>query len=372
MPLPEGDVERGGANWNDRSRITRARSGPPALSSDPMTAVAREGGLSARVVRRIVAFAEARGCPAEALCRDAGLRRGALADDEARIPYALVDRLAELVARRVDEPNLGLRLAEDVGDPRHMDPGVLLLMASPTIAEALARMVRVQRYWGDGARSQVLAAPDGVRVRWMSGPLGALTRHTDECAMAEMLLGLRGMTQAQVTPRAVRFRHRAPADLRPHGALFGCPLEFDADHTELELDAPTLAIPMSAANQAFSAIFAAQVDAALARLDAAGAGFVAEARRVMLAASGARCTLEGTAEVLGTTPRTLQRRLADEGTTFARLRDALRRELATGYLEKGMTVADVAWSLGFADVTAFHHAFRRWTGTTPRSVRRPG
>jgi AraC-like DNA-binding protein len=61
----------------------------------------------------------------------------------------------------------------------------------------------------------------------------------------------------------------------------------------------------------------------------------------------------------------LQRRLQQEGTTFAEVIDTLRHELARGYLEQGVGLPDVAELLGYADVTAFHHAFRRWTGESP-------
>jgi AraC-like DNA-binding protein len=57
--------------------------------------------------------------------------------------------------------------------------------------------------------------------------------------------------------------------------------------------------------------------------------------------------------------------LRDEGTSFAEVVDALRREMAVAYLDRGIPIAEVASLLGYADTTAFHHAFRRWTGSSP-------
>jgi AraC-like DNA-binding protein len=77
------------------------------------------------------------------------------------------------------------------------------------------------------------------------------------------------------------------------------------------------------------------------------------------------CTLSSAARALGTSTRTLQRRLEREGTSFGAIVEALRRELATAYLDRGLPIPEVASLLGYADTTAFHHAYRRWTGTSP-------
>jgi AraC-like DNA-binding protein len=74
---------------------------------------------------------------------------------------------------------------------------------------------------------------------------------------------------------------------------------------------------------------------------------------------------------LRVSPRQLQRRLAEEGTSFRELRHALRRSLATSYLEDDrLAIAEVAFLLGFSGSSSFHHAFKRWTGKTPAAFRR--
>jgi AraC-like DNA-binding protein len=79
-------------------------------------------------------------------------------------------------------------------------------------------------------------------------------------------------------------------------------------------------------------------------------------------------SLETVAKRLGTPPRTLQRRLRQEGTSFAEMADRLRRDLAERYLrDRRLSVAETAFLVGFSDVSAFHRAFVRWTGKTPRT-----
>jgi AraC-like DNA-binding protein len=75
----------------------------------------------------------------------------------------------------------------------------------------------------------------------------------------------------------------------------------------------------------------------------------------------------------GMSERTLARRLAEEGLTFSQLLDRLRLDLARSYLgSKELSISKVAWLLGYKEVGAFSHAFRRWTGKSPSEVARQG
>ena len=73
---------------------------------------------------------------------------------------------------------------------------------------------------------------------------------------------------------------------------------------------------------------------------------------------------------LGLSPRTLMRRLAEEKLTFSSVLESLRKDLADRYLQdKALSISKVAWLLGYQEQSAFNHAFKRWTGRTPREAR---
>jgi AraC-like DNA-binding protein len=75
------------------------------------------------------------------------------------------------------------------------------------------------------------------------------------------------------------------------------------------------------------------------------------------------------AKSLGLSQRTLARHLTDEGTTFSDLLNGIRRDLSARYLEDStLSISEIAWLLGYHDIGAFSHAYKRWTGTTPREV----
>jgi AraC-like DNA-binding protein len=285
---------------------------------------------------------------------------------DARVSYAAAARLGEIALEVTGDDNFGLHLATDLRDVGNFDAGALLLMTSPTVRVALDRMVAHQRFWGDGDRATLVPIRGGATVRFvLHGAEGAYARHSEECAMAEITIGLQVMTGKSVRPKLVRFRHSSPPALDEHRALFGCPIEFDAAQTEITFDDSVLETPMQHANDLFFAIFQQQVDRALARLP--GTTRTSEVVRAAVrgALAGGGCTLAGTARAIGVSSRTMQRRLHAEGTSFAEVVDVLRREMAVAYLDRGMAIPEVASLLGYADTTAFHHAFRRWTGSSP-------
>jgi AraC-like DNA-binding protein len=331
------------------------------------SSTARPGAIAGRVLVRVTDFVAARGHDPEALCRRVGLRLAALHEPESRIPYGLAEELGALAAEWTGDENFGLHLAGTIGQSMGYDAGALLLMASPTVRAGLERMLRFQRYWGDGDRARLVRAKGGLSLRYVLP--GPPSRHSDECALAEVVLGVRALSGQDVVPRAVRFRHAAPADTREHAAIFRAPIAFEAPHTELELDDAALDLRLPHATEAFSAIFEAQVQRALARLpgESGTTGDVVAAARATLGAG--ECTLERTARALGMSERTLQRRLREAGTTFAAIVDSIRREMAVEYLDKRMPVTEIAFLLGYAEPSAFHHAFKRWTGTTPERAR---
>jgi AraC-like DNA-binding protein len=93
------------------------------------------------------------------------------------------------------------------------------------------------------------------------------------------------------------------------------------------------------------------------------------AAEVLARLKGEAPSIDIIARSMAMSARKLQRELAEEGTTFQAVLDEVRRELAVRHLEDPMaTVAKVAWLVGFSEPSAFHRAFRRWTGKSPRAA----
>jgi AraC-like DNA-binding protein len=163
----------------------------------------------------------------------------------------------------------------------------------------------------------------------------------------------------------VRFGHAAPADTSAYAHAFGCPVRFAARDYAIVLPRDQVDARQMHADPWVQTALARTADQLLCLL----AG-IRVADRVRAYLSGQRDLQDVTAHAVSAafpyTARTLRRRLAAEGTSLTQLLDVVRAERARAELTaKDASIKAVAARLGFGSVTAFHRAFRRWTGSTP-------
>jgi len=200
----------------------------------------------------------------------------------------------------------------------------------------------------------------------------ALPRHAAEFTWAWLVLMARRVTGASIVPLRAAFGHAAPAQLGEHQRLLGVRPRFGVEVPQLTLARADLLRPSVRADEALAEILDSHAQALLARLPTAPE-LLAQVRAAAQAelARGV-LTVAAVARRLGLAPRTLQRRLAEEhDTSFQNVADEVRAELARRWLgDPALSVAEVAFALGFADQSAFHRAFVRWTGVTPGQFRR--
>lgn len=249
-----------------------------------------------------------------------------------------------------------------------------LAISCATLGEAYARTATVRDLYNVGASWDLDPRGSTLRLVWNGWSVRAPGRDAaDTYQVAEMLTVARHLTQKRLVPARVTFTFPRPADPRPFVASFGVMPEFGADHSGLEADLSWLALPVRSGNPRLRDHFEKECRAALEQLGRAPE-FTAQARRRIAASmNGERLTLKGLARALAVTERTLQRRLAEEGTTFAELVDEVRREFAERYLARPhLSLGEVSWLIGFDEPSSFFKAFRRWTGKTPRTWRAGG
>jgi AraC-like DNA-binding protein len=181
----------------------------------------------------------------------------------------------------------------------------------------------------------------------------------------------RQATGADFAPVEVRFRHGAPADPSEHRRLFRAPLRFESGMNGVVLRRDLLDAPLVKADAGLCAVLERHAAELLRRIP--HATVLSERVRQLVAkdlASGVP-SAGAVARGLSMSRRSLQRHLRADGTSHRDLVDTLRRELAMAYLaERRIAVAEVAFLLGFSEASAFHRAFKRWSGTTPAEYRR--
>jgi AraC-like DNA-binding protein len=320
---------------------------------------------------RVLDSAEARGLPRRVLLEASGLERVRLTEPEARVSLLSVYTLLEETATRLGDGCLGLHLGASlrVDD---LDALGFLMVSSRTLGDALEYVLRYQRLWSEGERFSLERGAGRVTVTYHPyGPERLAHRLMAQLVFADLVVN-GGRLVGGLPGARLRLRGPRPAEASAYVDVLGVPVSFRAPQDVLVMPAALLASPLPGADAGLSGVLARATDRMLAGLPASSR--VADQVRALLPEllpeSGA--DLAHLAARLRMSPRTLQRRLRDEGTSLEAEREAFRRQQAHVLLEAATPIAEVAWRLGYSAPSAFHHAFRRWTGQSPRMWRRDG
>jgi AraC-like DNA-binding protein len=184
------------------------------------------------------------------------------------------------------------------------------------------------------------------------------------------------LIRRRISLTRVELGYPAPAHALEYDLLYGAPCSFRAPHTALVFDRAVLDHPVLQDEAGLRAFLRRAPGDVLARLDY-GSTTAAQVRRLLGQSLPDRMPdPQEVAARLAVSAQTLRRRLAAEGTSFQRIRDQLRRDVAISALATGtVSIEDISQQLGFSEPSAFHRAFKRWTGSAPRSYQpgeRPG
>lgn len=331
--------------------------------------------VSVKVLRMVALGAAAVGVPQPELLAAAGLLPEQLADPDGRLPRRCELLLWQAAARLSRDEHFGLHLSEraQAGDFGGLGFAV---RSSATVGEAYQRIVRYLRVLVQDARLELVvdrAAEGGAaRLRSQRPPDGEpLSRHQIEFLLGMLLAAGRMGSGVDFMPREVRFAHPAPPRLAELVRIFGPALRFEQPVDELVFDSSLLRLPQHEAEPALAAVLDRHLQDLVARLPQSESFL--DRVRGCLAGELARGepSLSRVAQRLHMSPRSLQRRLHQEGQSLQSLLVELRVELARRYLaEPGESVSEVAFLLGFSEVSTFHRAFKRWTGQTPGEYRK--
>ena len=216
---------------------------------------------------------------------------------------------------------------------------------------------------------------EGARAVWTMSPIphpsidARLYRFLVELQFGTHWSLMRDVMGSSFAPREIAVTFGPAGDVEDYRAAFGVPVHFGRPSNELVFDAAFLDGRPEYGNELSHASVMKLCDELLGELEAR-AGVAGKVRAILLANLMRPTSLEAAAARLHLTARTLRRKLDEESTSFRRLVDELRMQVAIKYLrDTELTVDDIAYSLGFSEATVFRRAFRRWTGSGLREFR---
>jgi len=299
-----------------------------------------------------------------------GLDEGWLSQADAGVPYTVFQALMRDALASTQEPALGLLVGERLRINTHGMLGYAA-MNSSSLRQALVlfeRFVPVRttlvtvRHEVDGEHVRVHFEP--------ARPLDELEDLVCEAVMLTVKNLVDHITMGACPVRQACFRGPEPAYAALAASMFRCDVAYGAGWSGLVLPLAGIDQPLSTADPASAEEAVRLCQRELDRRHADD-GLANRVRRLLLDKPTGFPSLVVTARLFNMTPRTLHRRLQDEGTSFAALLDEVRHQLALQHLKAGrLTLQEIAFHLGYTDPANFRRAFKRWEGVAPSTYPR--
>jgi len=300
----------------------------------------------------------------------AGIPRGLLAETQARVPAGAFATLWMAVAKEIDDEFFGL-------DRRRAKVGTFAVVArasfrAETLGSALVTCLHAYSVIFDDLEGMLRVEGDEAIISITNRIEASDARRFAEETFLVMVYGLScWLAQKRIPLSRAAFGFPRPEHADEYAKMFTSNLGFGARTTEIRFDARFLAAPVVRDEAQLKKFLRAAPAAVFLRYRDSGSYTARVRHRLRGVDFDAWPTLDVMASELHVAPSTLRRRLEAEATTYQAVKDDLRRDLAIVHLCAGdLTITGIARELGFHDASAFHRAFKKWTGTRPGSYRK--
>ena len=335
-------------------------------SSHRLSALPTAGG---GIARHAYARCAKAGLNTDMLLRKAGLTRAQIDNPDVRITVQSQIRFLDLAAKALGDGLLGFHLAEAF----ELREGGLLyyvMASSDRLGDALQRSARCSCISNEGARLSYRLEKHVMRVSYV-GVARHPDRHQIEFFMTALVRICRQLTGQPLRPRCVTLSHIRTDEFKEIKEYFGCSVVFGGRVDEIRFSKTIERMQISSADPYLNALL-------LKYCDEVRAGRATKPSPLRLSIENAiaphlphgKANAAEAARCLGLSQRTLARRLQSERLSFARILRELRYDLARTYLRgTGSSISMIAWLLGYKEVSSFTHAFKRWSGKTPKRAR---
>jgi AraC-like DNA-binding protein len=328
----------------------------------PMISVAATSGL-------LEAIGNAGADPDQVL-RALEVDRAVLSNAEGFIPCSTFARLLEEAARATGDPCFGLHFGERF-NVKNIGALAYVVLNSPTIAVADQHVARYLKLYNQAAKVFFTVEEKRAYLQYVLVDLGiAVPRQENEYSMVIRLNTIRMMVGSQWAPLEVRFAHEAPEQISEHLRIFGAAVLFGYPTNTFVIEREFLERQIPAADERLYEIMRRYVERILEEMPQEHEVLASVRRAIAESMRESDPNLARVAKKMAMSPRTLQRQLKEQGMEFKQLVDDTRRRFALSYLRnRSNTLTEIAFLLGYSEVSAFNRAFKRWTGSTPLAYR---
>ena len=302
------------------------------------------------------------------LFKNAGISRRSMNTAGLRVPFKIVDTLWREASRLIDDPCFGVR-AGDFWHPAHMHALGYAWLSSNTLREALRRFERYNRILSTVADIALVDNDQGLALVVKPLPPIAPRPHRIDAIFACIVKMCRTNYGDSLNPVCISLTRKKPPCFRVYQEVFNAPVVFEAEMDSLTLPSAAVDRRLVSDNPKVALANDKIMIDYLAKLEKNDTVSQVKAAIIDRLPSG-EVAQQDVAPLVSMSVRSLQRRLKTLGTSFQKLLDRTRSELAHNYIRDMETdLTEIAFMLGFSEHSAFSRAFKRWTGRSPKETR---
>lgn len=333
------------------------------MRAKPLTSVSNAAGLIEAI--------RAGGADPDRVLRSRGLDRAMLSARDGFIASADFAAILDEAAHATGDEAFGLHFG--VGcNPKNLGPLTYVALNSPTIAVAFENLGRYVSLHNEAATITLTVEGGLAYAQYELADLGVDLRQHNEYSLAVGLNLVRLMAGSDWSPVEVQFAHKSPIEIGDHVRLFRAPVSFGRAGNAFVVEREFIERAVPAADERLYPVLKRYLDRVLREMPRETSLLAAVRRAVGASLKGGDPTLGAVAATLGVSARTLQRQIREHGLEFKALVDDTRRRFSLTYLrDRKNSLTEIAYLLGYSEVSAFNRAFKRWTGETPSHYRRP-
>lgn len=313
---------------------------------------------------------EAHGINKEEALKSANINPSALESPDNRLSAAEVDRIMQGAVGLTNNENIGLCQGELLSKGFSSILGYILMNCG-TLGEATEKYRQYEKIVDETSITD-LKMEDGFVVLSTTtiDKMLAKNRQFSDFKIAGTLSYIKLLTGEWIVLKEVYFTHRKPKDTSEYQRIFQCPVFFEKSTNALVFDYESLNLPIIEPSKELLSLFEKNAQETLNAFESNETYTKKVTGIILKEMKGDIPSIHTVAQKLAMSVRNLQIYLKSEGASYIRLVNEIRRDMAVSYLkEKNVSIGEIAYILGFSETSAFHRAFKKWTGITPREFR---
>lgn len=327
--------------------------------------------IATPLVAMRIQIAQACGIDTSRVLKRVGLKPATLLNPIARFTLAQDNAVWRELVELTGDPAIGLKLGQYIKLPGLGAIGYLMMNAD-TIFEGMKFFCKYERLLTNAYRSEIVQNDEAIAyITHCEGDWQPERRYTLDFFMSSVRTLAANMAIDPLAIREIRFQSDRPANLDPYIEVFGSTqLKFGCDDTRFVFARAIAQTRVIGANPDLLTTFHQQAETLLAKYDRDN--FSDRVRqKIVQHLQGETPTLKEISTQLHLSSRSLQLKLKQQNTSYQTLLDEVRRDMAIGYLQEShLSITDIAYLVGFSDLSVFSRKFKRWTGQAPSTFQK--